>query len=276
MPIVTFVHSTTLRAVAAHPNQRRIGDQCNLLRSCFVDSVSPFVTGSVFSVPSVHPARHNRLVDETAARLAMVEQQIALRGIRDPRLLAVMREIPRHRFVPPDRRGEAYEDRPLPIGEMQTISQPYMVALMTDALAPAGTDRVLEIGTGSGYQTAILSRLAAAVTSIERHRTLAGQAADRLRELGCDNVRVVVGDGTEGWPEGAPFDRILVTAGAPAVPETLRLQLADGGRLVIPVGPPGMQRLTLIDREGSRFQSQEGEACTFVPLIGRHGWDTGS
>ena len=276
MPIVTLVHSTALRAVAAHPNQRRIGDQCNLLRSCFVDSVSPFVTGSVFSVPSVHPARHNRLVDETAARLAMVEQQIALRGIRDPRLLAVLREIPRHQFVPPDRRGQAYEDRPVPIGEKQTISQPYMVALMTDALAPAATDRVLEIGTGSGYQTAILSRLAAAVTSIERHRSLARQAADRLRELGCDNVRVVVGDGTEGWPEAAPFDRILVTAGAPAVPETLLSQLADGGRLVIPVGPPGIQRLTLIDREGNRFQTHEGEACTFVPLIGRHGWDNSS
>jgi protein-L-isoaspartate(D-aspartate) O-methyltransferase len=211
-------------------------------------------------------------MDETTARLAMVEQQIAVRGIRDPRLLAVLREIPRHQFVPPSRRAEAYEDRPVPIGEMQTISQPYMVAIMTAALAPRETDRVLEIGTGSGYQAAILSRLAAAVISIERHPSLAQQAADRLRELGFGNVRIVVGDGTEGWPDGAPFDRILVTAGAPTVPETLRSQLADEGRLVIPVGPPGFQRLTLIDRHGDGFETHEGEACSFVPLIGRYGW----
>jgi protein-L-isoaspartate(D-aspartate) O-methyltransferase len=213
-------------------------------------------------------------MDETAARLAMVEQQIALRGIRDPRLLAVLREVPRHRFVPFDRRAEAYEDRPVPIGEMQTISQPYMVAIMTAALAPVDTDRVLEIGTGSGYQTAILSRLSQSVVSIERHESLAHQAADRLRELGYENVRIVVGDGTEGWPEAAPFDRILVTAGAPTVPETLRSQLADRGRLVIPVGPPGFQRLTVVDRHGGRFEEREGEACTFVPLIGRYGWDS--
>jgi protein-L-isoaspartate(D-aspartate) O-methyltransferase len=211
-------------------------------------------------------------MDETTARLAMVEEQIAARGIREPRLLGVMREIPRHRFVPSDRRVEAYEDRPVPIGEMQTISQPYMVAIMTAALAPRETDRVLEVGTGSGYQTAILSRLAATVVSIERHQSLALEAAARLHELGCHNVRVVVGDGTEGWPEAAPYDRILVTAGAPAVPETLRSQLADGGRLVIPVGPSGFQRLTVVDRHGDRFETAEGEACTFVPLIGRHGW----
>jgi protein-L-isoaspartate(D-aspartate) O-methyltransferase len=212
-------------------------------------------------------------MDETAARLAMVEQQIAARGVSDPRVLAAMREVPRHLFVPAGRRAEAYDDRPVPIGEGQTISQPYMVALMTAVLAPRETDRVLEIGTGSGYQTAVLARLAASVISIERHRPLASEAAGRLRDLDLDNVRIVVGDGTEGWPEEAPFDRILVTAGAPAVPETLRSQLADGGRLVIPVGPPGLQRLTTVDRYGDRFETREGEACTFVPLIGRHGWD---
>jgi protein-L-isoaspartate(D-aspartate) O-methyltransferase len=212
-------------------------------------------------------------MDETAARLDMVEQQIAARGVSDERVLAAMREVPRHLFVPTGRRAEAYDDRPVPIGEGQTISQPYMVAIMTAALAPRDTDRVLEIGTGSGYQTAILARLAASVISIERHQTLADEAANRLRELDLGNVRIVVADGTEGWPEGAPFERILVTAGAPAVPETLRSQLARGGRLVIPVGPPGLQRLTTVERHGDRFETREGEACTFVPLVGRHGWD---
>jgi protein-L-isoaspartate(D-aspartate) O-methyltransferase len=216
-------------------------------------------------------------MDETAARLDrldMVEGQIAARGISDERVLAAMREVPRHRFVPAARRAEAYDDRPVPIGEGQTISQPYMVAIMTAVLAPRETDRVLEIGTGSGYQTALLSRLASSVTSIERHPSLAGEAADRLRELGFHNVEIIVGDGTEGWPAGAPFDRILVTAGAPRVPETLRSQLADTGRLVIPVGPPGHQRLTTVDRHGDAFETREGEGCTFVPLIGRHGWDS--
>jgi protein-L-isoaspartate(D-aspartate) O-methyltransferase len=145
---------------------------------------------------------------------------------------------------------------------------------MTAALAPQDTDRVLEVGTGSGYQAAVLSRLARSVISIERHESLAEQAAARLRALGYHNVQIVVGDGTEGWPEGAPFDRILVTAGAPSVPETLPSQLAEGGRLVIPVGPPGYQRLTLIDHREGRFDRREGEACTFVPLVGRHGWGT--
>ena len=211
-------------------------------------------------------------MDETAARLAMVEGQIAGRGIRDRRVLDAMRDIPRHLFVPPDRRADAYDDRPVPIGEGQTISQPYIVALMTVALELRDTDRVLEIGTGSGYQTAILARLAAVVVSIERHASLARTAADRLRSLGLHNVHVVVSDGTEGRPEEAPFDRILVTAGAPAIPETLRSQLGDGGRLVIPVGPAGFQRLTVLERRGGHFETREGEACTFVPLIGRYGW----
>jgi protein-L-isoaspartate(D-aspartate) O-methyltransferase len=212
-------------------------------------------------------------MDTTAARQAMVETQIADRGLRDERVLRAMREIPRHEFVPAEQRGGAYDDRPLPIGEGQTISQPYMVALMSAALDLREADRVLEIGTGSGYQTAILARLAAAVISIERHASLAATAAGRLRALGFDNVRIVVGDGSEGCAEDAPFDRILVTAGAPAIPETLRSQLAEGGRLVIPVGPPGFQRLTIVDRRGVEFTTREGEACTFVPLIGRHGWN---
>ena len=215
-------------------------------------------------------------MDENSARAAMVEEQIAGRGIRDSRVLEAMRGVPRHLFVPPERRAEAYDDRPVPIGEGQTISQPYMVAIMTAALELRATDRVLEIGTGSGYQTAILARLAADVVSIERHPTLAQEAADRLRSLGLNNVHIVVADGTEGRADDAPFDRILVTAGAPAIPETLRSQLGDGGRLVIPVGPPGFQRLTVVERRGERFDTREGEACTFVPLIGRYGWEPDS
>ena len=202
----------------------------------------------------------------------MVERQIAARGVSDERVLAAMRDIPRHLFVPADRRSEAYDDCPLAIGQGQTISQPYMVAVMTAALAPAETDRVLEIGTGSGYQTAVLARLAGSVLSVERHRTLADQASARLRDLGLHNVRIVVGDGSDGWPEAAPFSCILVTAGATALPESLPSQLADGGRLVIPVGSPGLQTLTMVERRGEQYRTTEGVACTFVPLVGRYGW----
>jgi protein-L-isoaspartate(D-aspartate) O-methyltransferase len=219
---------------------------------------------------------HNRSMDDDlrGARQQMVDDQIAGRGIRDARILAAMAETPRHLFVPVTARGAAYEDRPLPIGEGQTISQPYMVALMTATLAPRAGDRVLEIGTGSGYQTAILARLSSEVLSIERHAALAEQARERLAATGIQNARVIVGDGTAGAATEAPFDRILVTAGAPAVPETLRDQLADGGRLVIPVGPPALQRLVTVDRQGDAFVTREGEACVFVPLIGRHGWES--
>jgi protein-L-isoaspartate(D-aspartate) O-methyltransferase len=213
-------------------------------------------------------------MDESAARLRMVERQIADRGIDDPRVLAAMREVPRHLFVPPAGRGEAYDDRPVPIGEGQTISQPFMVAIMTALLGPRDTDRVLEVGTGSGYQAAILARLSAQVISIERHQALADAARERLRDLGIDNVTIVVADGTEGWPGGAPYSRILVTAGAPRIPDPLRAQLAQGGRLVIPVGPAGFQRLTTVERNGDRFEIAEGAACRFVPLVGRHGWDS--
>jgi protein-L-isoaspartate(D-aspartate) O-methyltransferase len=187
-------------------------------------------------------------------------------------VLDALREIPRHRFVPGASERDAYDDRPLPIGEGQTISQPYMVAVMTASLDPRADDRVLEIGTGSGYQTSILARLARRVVSIERHETLARRAAAVLAELGLDNVHVVVGDGTEGYLPDAPYDRILVTAGAPVVPDSLTAQLADSGRLVIPVGPAGLQEILIVDRRGAEWSERRGEACTFVPLIGRFGW----
>jgi protein-L-isoaspartate(D-aspartate) O-methyltransferase len=214
-------------------------------------------------------------VDDREWRIEMVERQIAARGVEDARVLEAMRAVPRHLFVPDSSVAEAYADRPLPIGEGQTISQPYMVAVMTAALAPGPSDRVLEIGTGSGYQTAILARLAAAVVSIERHAPLAARAAETLRTLGVANADVRVGDGTEGAPADAPFDRILVTAGAPAIPDPLRRQLADGGRLVIPVGPSGFQHIRIIRREGEAYVESEGDPCVFVPLIGRHGWPEG-
>ena len=203
----------------------------------------------------------------------MIERQIKARGVTDPRVLEAVRAVPRHRFVPEAERRYAYEDRPLPIGQGQTISQPYMVALMTAVLGPPmPSDRVLEIGTGSGYQTAILARLAAHVISVERLRLLADVAAARLRELAVANVTVIVADGSEGHAAGAPYDRILVTAGAPAVPDALKDQLAESGRLVIPVGPGRFQRLTVVDRHGRDFEVRDDEACVFVPLVGRQGW----
>jgi protein-L-isoaspartate(D-aspartate) O-methyltransferase len=212
-------------------------------------------------------------VEFLAERERMVERQIAARGVREPRVLDAMRAVPRHLFVPEALRHAAYDDRPLPIAEGQTISQPYMVGVMTQALDPAPHHRVLEIGTGSGYQTAILALLAGEVHSIERHPALAALARQALDAVGAGNVVIHVGDGTEGLPEHAPFDRILVTAGAPSVPESLQRQLAPGGRLVIPVGPAGFQRLTTIDRRADdRFERGESDPCVFVPLIGRFGW----
>jgi protein-L-isoaspartate(D-aspartate) O-methyltransferase len=210
--------------------------------------------------------------DRQDARERMVMTQIAARGVHDARLLAALRDIPRHLFVPDEVRPHAYEDRPLPIGEGQTISQPYMVAAMTAALEVAASDRVLEVGTGSGYQSAVLARLARSVVTIERHATLARRAESVLASLGLSSVRVVVGDGSQGFPADSPYQRILVTAGAPAIPDSLIDQLADGGRLVIPVGSEGYQRLVIVDRRGDRLTDRQGEACVFVPLIGQQGW----
>jgi len=211
-------------------------------------------------------------MDDRERRVHMVERQIAARGVRDPRVLEALGDVPRHLFVPADQRPYAYEDRALPIASGQTISQPYIVAIMTELLEPQPHHRVLEIGTGSGYQTAVLSRLSKQVITIERHPELARMAEQVFGLLGLSNVDIRVGDGTEGLPEEAPFDRILVTAGAPSIPESLKAQLADPGRLVLPVGPSGYQHLTVIDRLGNSFEQQEREACVFVPLIGRHGW----
>lgn len=208
-------------------------------------------------------------------RSEMVRMQIADRGVRDPRVLEAMLRVPRHLFVPEDLRYRAYDDSPLPIGEGQTISQPYMVAWMTELLKVEEDDKVLEIGTGSGYQAAILCELAEEVLSIEKNANLAREAGERLRSLGYKNVRVRVGDGTLGWPEEAPFDGIIVTAGAPSIPQPLLEQLADGGRLVIPVGSTGMQMLTLVRRKGNRFETSEEGSCIFVPLVGKYGWRSG-
>jgi len=211
-------------------------------------------------------------MDDRELRVQMVERQIAKRGVRDPRVLQALRDVPRDLFVPDEQRAHAYEDRALPIASGQTISQPYIVAAMTEMLAVEAHHRVLEIGTGSGYQTAILSRLAARVTSIERHAELAKAARCVFDQLGITNVDIVVGDGSDGLPAAAPFDRILVTAGAPVVPVALKDQLAVGGRLVVPVGPSGHQYLTVVDRTSTGFDQQERDACVFVPLIGRQGW----
>jgi protein-L-isoaspartate(D-aspartate) O-methyltransferase len=206
-------------------------------------------------------------------RERMVEQQIRRRGVRNPRVLAAMGRVPRERFVPGNLRRCAYGDHPLAIGEGQTISQPYMVALMTELLDPCDTDRVLEVGTGSGYQTAILAELAAEVFTVERIPRLAEEARRRLEALGVENVRFRCGDGTAGWPEEAPFDRIIVTAAAPRLVEPLLDQLAPGGRLVIPVGGRYFQTLQLVekDRDGTVRTRDEG-GCVFVKLIGRYGW----
>jgi protein-L-isoaspartate(D-aspartate) O-methyltransferase len=214
------------------------------------------------------------MVNETFAllRRRMVAEQIRGRGIRDERILAAMEEIPRHRFVPPYLAGRAYEDGPLPIGEGQTISQPYIVAQMTQALRLAGEEKVLEIGTGSGYQTAILCRLAQEVVSVERFAVLSSTAEELLRALGVENARFRVGDGTMGVPEEAPFDRILVTAAAPEVPAPLFEQLADGGILVIPIGGRWEQDLIRIRKESGKAKREFLGGCRFVPLVGQCGF----
>jgi len=202
----------------------------------------------------------------------MVEHQLRRRGIKDERVLRAMATVPREEFVPPQLHDAAYSDEPLGIGGGQTISQPYIVASMSAALYLLGSEKVLEIGAGSGYQAAVLSLLAKEVYSIEVRAELANSAAERLRRLGFHNVHVHCGDGTSGLKEFAPFDAILVAAAAPTVPEPLLEQLADGGRIIVPVGPEEQQYLILMTRHGNEFTSERREACRFVPLIGRFGW----
>lgn len=206
-------------------------------------------------------------------KAAMVAEQLVSRHISDDVTLEAFRKVPRHEFVPQELRQSAYSDYPLPIGENQTISQPYMVALMTECLRLKGMEKVLEIGTGSGYQAAILGSIAKEVYSIERFKNLADNAAKVLSSLGYSNVHIKVGDGTLGWSEFAPYDGIVVTAGAPGIPESLVKQLKDGGRLVIPLDSGGFgQTLTLVEKTGRTTRTSDICACTFVPLVGKEGW----
>lgn len=210
--------------------------------------------------------------DDVLLRKMMVEEQLILRGIVDEKVLAAAKKIPRHLFVPGKGLETAYGDHPLPVGEGQTISQPYMVALMTQCLEIKGGERVLEIGTGSGYQAAILAEIAGEVFSVERFETLAQKAQSLLDSLGYKNIKIKVGDGTEGWDEFSPYDRIIVTAGTPSVPEPLIAQLADGGRMVAPVGGAFGQELLLVRKTAGEISQKFICGCTFVPLVGKYGW----
>jgi protein-L-isoaspartate(D-aspartate) O-methyltransferase len=203
----------------------------------------------------------------------MVERQIAARGIHDPRVLSAMREIPRHLFIPPPYDRAAYEDNPLPIGNGQTISQPYIVALMTELLHPETTDNMLEIGTGCGYQAAVLSRLIWRLTTIERITTVVNLARTNLKSMGIDNVIVIEGDGSLGYPGNAPYDGIIITAATPIVPQPLIEQLADGGILVAPVGGRDVQNLITFHKKGRSIIRESHGGVRFVPLIGQHGWE---
>jgi protein-L-isoaspartate(D-aspartate) O-methyltransferase len=206
-------------------------------------------------------------------RARMVEEQLRSRGIRDARLLAAMGKVPREEFIANEDLGNAYGDHPLPIGAGQTVSQPYIVALMIAALELLPADRVLEVGTGTGYEAAILGELAAEVWTIERHEELAMKARAILARLGYANVHVVVGDGSVGLPQRAPFDKILVAAAAPKIPESLVAQLADGGRLVVPVGNRFEQQVQVVHKVGAKTVVTAQDPCRFVPLVGEEGWE---
>jgi len=211
-------------------------------------------------------------MDYTVLRKRMVEEQLMPRGIKNQRILDAFYKIERHKFIPEDLRNPAYADYPLPIGEGQTISQPYIVALMTECLDLTGQERVLEIGTGSGYQAAILAELAKEVYSIERFENLAKRAQAILNELGYTNVKVKVGDGTLGWPEVSPFDRIIITAASPRIPLPLTAQLKENGRLILPLGESFSQILTVIENKQGTLESREICGCVFVPLVGKYGY----
>lgn len=206
----------------------------------------------------------------------MIETQLIARGITDGLVLAAMEKVPRHYFTSLEFTGMAYSDMALPTGEGQTISQPYMVAVMTELLALQGDEKVLEIGTGSGYQTAVLAELAKEVYTVEYHPALAAVAARKLKELGYQNIKFMTGDGSMGWPESGPYQGILVTAGAPDVPPPLVEQLDDGGRIVIPMGRRDSQRLMKAIKRGGRLLQEFHTFCVFVPLLGEYGWRDGA
>jgi protein-L-isoaspartate(D-aspartate) O-methyltransferase len=205
-------------------------------------------------------------------RARMVEEQLHARGIRDSRVLAAMGKVPREEFISREDLMNAYGDHPLPIGAGQTVSQPYIVAAMVEGLQLRPGDRVLEVGTGTGYEAAILAELAAEIWTIERHEELASKAREILARLGYTNVHVIHGDGSLGLPEQAPFDKILVAAAAPHLPETLIAQLADGGRLVVPVGTRAEQQVHIVSKIGNEIVVTEHDLCRFVPLVGAEGW----
>jgi len=205
-------------------------------------------------------------------RRAMVAAQIAARGVADRRVLAALARVPRHLFVPPSLERAAYDDAPLPIGQGQTISQPYIVATMLECLSLQPEDKALEIGTGSGYQTALLAEMCRTVCTVERIPELADAARERLRGMGYENVRFRTADGTLGWPEEAPFDAIVVSAAAPRMPQPLLDQLAEGGRLAAPVGEERWQELVRVERTGGVFRRRTICGCVFVKLIGKEGW----
>ena len=213
------------------------------------------------------------MIDFVKARNRMVEDQIAARGIKDPKVIAAMRKVPRHLFVEEALQSQAYSDYPLPIGEKQTISQPYLVALMTEAMQLTGKDKVLEIGAGSGYQTAILAEIAQRVFSVERILSLGVKARELLFKLGYTNFEIKISDGTQGWLDESPFDAIIVTAGAPDIPRPLVDQLVIGGRLVIPVGDAITQDLYRVVRTPTGIEKEDLGGCRFVKLIGKYGWE---
>jgi protein-L-isoaspartate(D-aspartate) O-methyltransferase len=213
-------------------------------------------------------------VKESTRQETMIRQQVIERGIREPRVLDALRSVQREKFFPPGSKDEAYADRAAPIGHGQTISQPYIVALMTHRLNVSKTDRVLEIGTGSGYQTAILAHLAHEVYTVERVKPLLDIAWERLMDMNIRNVHFRHGDGTEGWSEFKPFDRILIAAGAPRIPDQLLMnQLTDGGVAMLPIGPQDEQMLVEVRRDGTRLMSKNVCPCRFVKLIGNQGWE---
>ncbi len=207
-------------------------------------------------------------------RERMVEEQLVARGVTDPRVLAAMRRVPRHLFVDEGLRDRAYGDHPLPLGEGQTISQPFIVGKMTELLRLSGTEKALEIGTGSGYQAAVLAELCARVCTIERIAKMAQRARETLERLGYSNVWVRVANGTLGWPDEAPFDRILVTAGGPSVPPPLFEQLAEGGCMVMPVGNAESQVLKVIEKRDGGMRTTEHSGCVFVKLVGKYAWES--